>query len=92
MNNNLILERLKELCKNLDLNEIQYAKCGKKLVKKCKINIKDKNKGKFTASAKKAGKSVQEHATAVLHDKKATTLQKRRAQFAKNAKSWNHSK
>lgn len=54
------------------------------------INIKKENKGKFTKSAKAAGHSVQEHATAVLNDPKATKLQKRRAQFAKNAKKFKH--
>ena len=54
------------------------------------IRINPKNKGKFTAMAKKAGKSVQQEATAVLKNPKATTLQKRRAIFAKNARKWNH--
>lgn len=55
-----------------------------------KIHIKKKNRGKFTASAKKAGEGVQEHARKVVNDPKATTLQKRRAQFAINAKKWKH--
>ena len=54
------------------------------------IHIKEENKGKFTESAKRAGKSVQEHATDVLNNPNATRLQKRRAQFAKNAKKWKH--
>lgn len=54
------------------------------------IHIKKKNKGKFTESAKRAGKSVQEHADDVLDDPNATRMQKRRAQFAKNAKKWKH--
>lgn len=54
------------------------------------IHIKKKNKGKFTESAKRAGKSVQEHADDVLDDPNATRMQKRRAQFAKNAKKWQH--
>lgn len=53
------------------------------------IHIKEKNRGKFTESAHEAGKSVQEHATDILNDPNATRLQKRRAQFAKNAKKWN---
>lgn len=55
------------------------------------IKIKKKNEGKFTAKAKKAGKSVQAEATAVLNDPDASGLQKKRANFAKNAAGWNHS-
>lgn len=54
------------------------------------IHIKKKNKGKFTASAKKAGKSVQAHAKDVVNDPNATKLQKKRAQFAINAKKFKH--
>jgi hypothetical protein len=50
------------------------------------IHIKKKNRGKFTESAKRAGKSVQEYAKSVLNNPNATTLQKRRANFARNAK------
>lgn len=56
--------------------------------KKPKIYIKPKNRGKFTKSAKKAGKSVQAHAQAVLDDPKATPTQKKRANFARNSKGW----
>lgn len=56
--------------------------------KKSKIYIKPKNRGKFTASAKKAGEGVQEHAQAVLNNPKATALQKKRANFARNAAKW----
>lgn len=52
------------------------------------IHIKKKNRGKFTESAKRAGKSVQEHARDVVKNPNATTLQKKRAQFAINAKKW----
>lgn len=52
------------------------------------INIKDKNKGKFTASAKAAGEGVQEHAHKVMNDPNATPLQKKRANFAIQAKKW----
>lgn len=55
-----------------------------------KIHIKKANRGKFTASAKRAGQSVQEHARSVLNNPNATTLQKRRAQFAINAKKFKH--
>jgi hypothetical protein len=54
------------------------------------IHIKPENKGKFTASAKKAGKSVQAHAKSVLANPKATPLQKKRANFARNAAGWHH--
>lgn len=65
------------------MNYIDFMKSGG-------IHIKKKNKGKFTESAKRAGKSVQEHADDVLNDPNATRMQKRRAQFAKNAKKWKH--
>ena len=55
-----------------------------------KIHIKEKNKGKFTKSAKAAGESVQEHAKSVLNDPDATALQKKRANFARNAAKWHH--
>lgn len=53
-----------------------------------KIHIKKKNRGKFTASAKAAGQSVQEHARSVMNDPKATPLQRKRANFAIQAKKW----
>jgi hypothetical protein len=56
--------------------------------KKKKIRIKEENKGKFTKSAKKAGKSVQAHAHAVMKDDEATTKQRKRANFAIQAKKW----
>lgn len=54
------------------------------------IHIKKKNRGKFTASAEKAGKTVQQHARDVLADPNATPLQKKRANFARNAAKWKH--
>lgn len=71
---------------NVILSYLEMMKNGSK------IHIKKKNRGKFTASAKAAGQSVQEHARSVMNNPKATTLQKRRAQFAINAKKWNHKK
>ena len=53
-----------------------------------KIYIKKKNRGKFTASAKRAGMGVQEYAQKVLNDPNATPLQRKRAQFALNSKKW----
>jgi len=62
-------------------------------MKKDTIKINPKNVGKFTASAKKAGKSVQGFATDVIKKLKGkdnlTATQKtllKRAVFAKNAK------
>jgi hypothetical protein len=54
------------------------------------IHIKKKNRGKFTASAKAAGEGVQEHAHKVMNDPNATPLQKKRANFAIQAKKWHH--
>lgn len=67
---------------NIIDNELEIFKSGGK------IHIKKKNRGKFTASAKKAGQSVQEHARSVLNDPNATPLQKKRANFARNAARW----
>lgn len=55
------------------------------------IHIKKKNRGKFTASAKRAGMGVQEFARHVLanKDKYSPTLVKR-ANFARNASKWKH--
>lgn len=67
--------------------------CGGSIPKKASggsIHIKPENKGKFTESAKRAGRSVQEHARAVLANPNATPLQKKRANFARNAASWKH--
>jgi len=66
-------------------NYLEYFKKGG-------IHIKPENKGKFTKSAKAAGEGVQEHAHKVMNDPHATTLQKRRAQFAINSKKWSHKK
>lgn len=55
-----------------------------------KILIKKKNRGKFTASAKAAGKTVQQHAKDVLNDPNATPLQKKRANFARNSTKFKH--
>lgn len=55
------------------------------------INIKKKNRGKFTESANRAGMGVQEYARHVLanKDKYSSTLVKR-ANFARNAAGWKH--
>lgn len=74
-------------------DEIEKFKKGGKIEKMKKgsgIHIKPENKGKFTKSAKAAGESVQEHAQSVLHNPNATPLQKKRANFARNAAKWQH--
>ena len=50
------------------------------------IDINPKNKGKFTATKKRTGKSTEE----LCHSKNPLT--RKRAIFAKNAKKWNHKK
>ena len=50
------------------------------------IHIKKKNKGKFTATKKRTGKSTEE----LTHSKNPLT--RKRAIFAQNAKKWNHKK
>jgi hypothetical protein len=55
------------------------------------IHINPKNKGKFTASAKRAGMSVQQFANHVLANKEDySSTQIRRANFARNAKHFKH--
>ena len=51
--------------------------------------IKKANRGKFTAKADKAGKSVAGYANKVLKPgSKASKATKKQAVFAKNAQSW----
>ena len=68
--------------------------CGGPLYKKKsggKIHIKPENKGKFTASAKKAKMGVQEFANHVLANKEDySSTQVKRANFARNASKWKH--
>ena len=53
------------------------------------IKIRKENRGKFTAQAKRAGKSVQAFARAVLKKgRKASAATKKRAVFARNAAKW----
>lgn len=66
----------------IGIEQIGFYKKGSR------IHIKKKNRGKFTASAKRAGKSVQQHARDILADPSATPLQKKRANFARNAAKW----
>ena len=69
------------------MNKVEILGCP---IFKSGIRIKKENRGKFTASAKAAGQSVQEHASSVLNDPNATPLQKKRANLARNAKKWKH--
>lgn len=55
------------------------------------IHIKPSKRGTFTAAAKKSGQSVQEKATSVLNDPNASPAMKKKANFARNARKWNHS-
>lgn len=50
------------------------------------IHIKPENKGKFTETMKRTGKSAEE----LSHSKNPLT--RKRAQFAINAQKWNHGK
>lgn len=54
------------------------------------IKIKPENKGKFSASAKRAGEGVQEHAHNVVNNPNSSETQRKRAQFALNAAKWSH--
>jgi hypothetical protein len=56
---------------------------------KGKIDINPANKGKFTAYAKGKGESVQQAARSVMADKNASSTLRKRANFARNAASWN---
>ena len=51
-----------------------------------KIEIDPENKGKFTATKKRTGKSTEE----LTHSKNPLT--RKRAIFAQNVKKWNHKK
>ncbi len=68
---------------------VAYNQMIQEMKKGGPIHIKKQNRGKFTESAKRAGKSVQEYAHKVMNDPDATPLQKRRANFAIQAKKWN---
>jgi hypothetical protein len=55
-----------------------------------KMNLKLK-KGTFTAAAKRHGMTVAEYTGFVLKKRSGSSkLMKKKAQFAKNAKSWHH--
>ena len=79
--------QVNDVMQNNARNAMQYAYAAEG----GPINIKKKNRGKFTASAKKAGMGVQEFARHVLANKDdySSTLVKR-ANFARNAAGWKH--
>ena len=52
------------------------------------IKIKKSTKGSFTRMAKKAGRSVQAEASAVLNNPRASASAKKKANFARNAAKW----
>lgn len=58
------------------INKTIFAKSG--------IHIKPENKGKFTETMKRTGKSARE----LLHSKNPLT--RKRAQFAINSRKWKH--
>ena len=80
---NLELENLKQEQEQvraemgLDEYSQEYANGGN-------INIKPENKGKFTATKKRTGKTTEE----LTHSKNSLT--RKRAIFAQNAKKWKH--
>jgi hypothetical protein len=53
------------------------------------IKIKKSTKGSFTRMAKKAGRSVQGEASAVLNNPRASKSARKKAVFAKTAAKWN---
>ena len=71
------------------MQAIQQAQQGSSEMAYGGININPANKGKFTASANRAGMGVQEFAKHVLANKEDySSTQVKRANFAKNAAGW----
>jgi hypothetical protein len=69
---------------NNHMEDVTYSEGGK-------IHINPANKGKFTASASKAGMGTQEFARHVLaHKDNYSTTQIKRANFARNASKFHH--
>ena len=79
--------QVNDVMQNNARNAMQYAYAAEG----GPINIKKKNRGKFTESANRAGMGVQEYARHILanKDKYSSTLVKR-ANFARNAAGWKH--
>lgn len=79
--NNETLNKIANLDQTyLDQGLIDYLKKGKK------IYIKPENRGKFTETKKRTGKTTEE----LTHSKNPLT--RKRAIFAQNAKLWNKKK
>jgi len=72
---------------------LQFGRLGTskyRRMKKGGIHINPENKGKFTASAKRAGMGTQEFARHILANKdEYSPTQIKRANFARNASKWN---
>lgn len=79
--------QVNDIMQNNARNALQYAYAANG----GPINIKKKNRGKFTESANRAGMGVQEYARHILanKDKYSSTLVKR-ANFARNTAGWKH--
>lgn len=70
------------LLNRVDKNMNEYANGGT-------IHIKPENRGKFTAAAERAGKSVQGYASQILaHPENYSPTLRKRAQFAQNSAKW----
>ena len=79
------VDAINELLQTNILPAMPYAKGGS-------IHINPKNKGKFSAAAKRAGMSTQQYASHVLANKgKYSSTLVKRANFARNASKWKHS-
>jgi Zn-dependent oligopeptidase len=81
--------RTNEFLEYYKYQPVILAECGTKIKKtligKSGIHIKKENRGKFTASAKRAGMGVQEFARHVLANKEDySSTQVKRANFARN--------
>lgn len=61
------------------------------MAKRKPIKTAPSKRGTFTAAAKRAGKSVQAEAAAVLKPgSRASAAMKKKANFARNAAKWKH--
>ena len=75
----MLMNSLMQQQEGIDLSQPMYANGGK-------IYIKPENRGKFTATKKRTGKTTEE----LTHSKNPLT--RKRAIFAQNARKWNHKK
>lgn len=63
---------------------------AKRPSKKPMAKIAPSQKGSFTRAAKRASRTIQQEAAAVLADPHATPAMRKKANFARNAAKWNH--